>query len=142
MNNNLTPMQSFEQTIKDRLTDDIGRLIPDEALTPLIEKAIEGCFFHDRQETTGTGFQQTTVRKDSVFKEAIKELMAERMDKAIRNWLNDHRDEMTTKLTNFIETESQVVIQRALFGTVASHLDMLKENIKMEFMSALNQPNY
>lgn len=134
----LTPMQSFEQKIKDKLTKDIGDLIPDEALVNLIEKATESVFFEDQKIINGTGYSISTTYKDSVFKEIVKELLAERMDTAIRSWLNDNRDEMTTKLTSFIETSAQEQIQQALFGTISMHFESMKFGITNDLTNKLN----
>ena len=48
MTTELTPSQNFEQKIKEKLTKDIGDLMPDELLVSLIERSIEDCFFKDR----------------------------------------------------------------------------------------------
>ena len=69
----------------------------------------------------------------------VKELLAERVDTIVRGWLNDNREEMTTKLANFIETSSQDMITKAIFGSASSHIEMMKASISMDLTNKLNQ---
>ena len=49
----LTPQQSFQQKLMDRIRDDIGELMPDEALSEIVGKAIEKSFFEERETKDG-----------------------------------------------------------------------------------------
>lgn len=141
MTNELTPMQSFEEKIKDKLTKDIGDLIPDDALKVLVEKATQDVFFKDQRIEPKERFSSATY-KDSVFKEIVKELLAERMDSAIREFINDNREEMSRQLRDFVETSAQQHVLSALFGSVSNHFEFMQNAIKNDLMNSFTGNTY
>ncbi len=138
-NTNLTATQSFEEKIKERLTKDIGDLIPDEALVAMIEKATEDCFFEDQRKETGTGFNSKTIYEDSVFKKLVKELLAERMDNAIRGWIDDNQELMAKELKSFIETSAEEAVMKGIVSMFHLPFESMKFQIQSEITNKFNQ---
>lgn len=135
----LTPMQNFENKIKDKLTKDIGDLIPDEALRALIEKATEECFFKDQRIVVGSGFNATTTLKDSVFKEIVKELLAERMDFLVREWIESNKDEMTRQLKDYIEASTEEAMMHCIRTMFFGGFEAMKSDILFKVTDQVNQ---
>ena len=137
--NKLTAIQSFEEKIKERLTKDIGDLIPDEALVALIEKATNDCFFEDQVIQEGSGYNARSVNKNSVFKELVKELLAERMDNAIRGWIDDNQERMTRELKVFVETSAEEAVMKGIVSMFQAPFENMKFQIQSEIANKFNQ---
>ena len=135
----LTPMQSFEEKVKERLTKDIGDLIPDEALVAMIERATEDCFFKEQKETTGSGYNTSTNYKNSVFVGLVKQLLAERMDNAIRGWIDDNQELMAKELKSFIETSAEEAVIKGIVSMFQLPFESMKSQIQSEIINKFNQ---
>ena len=135
----LTPMQSFEEKVKERLTKDIGDLIPDEALVAMIERATEDCFFKEQKETTGSGYNTSTNYKNSVFVDLVKQLLTERMDNAIRGWIDDNQELMAKELKSFIETNAEEAVIKGIVSMFQLPFESMKSQIQSEIINKFNQ---
>ena len=138
-NNNLTPMQSFEEKVKERLTKDIGDLIPDEALVAMIERATEDCFFKDKKKQSGHGYNSQTVYENSVFKTVVKELLAERMDNAIRGWIDANQELMAKELKTFIESSVEDAVMKGIVSMFQAPFEVMKLHMHREITDKFNK---
>src|SRR5580698_1104647 len=96
--NQLTPQQQFENSIKDRLRKDIGDLLPNEVLAELVKKAIEDMFFVKRTTRDSYGYTTTSV---SWFEEEV----AKQMKTQIAETIKAHFIENGRIIAKAIETE-------------------------------------
>ena len=116
-------MQSFEENIKERLTKDIGTLIPDEALTALIEKAVHNCFFEPQKKQTFSGYSTQTITIPSVFEETVKDLLEENVKTVLRKWINDNEQKVLLHLKTFMESSAEDAFKKAVFGAFNDHFE-------------------
>ena len=96
----LEPMRDFESKIKERLSKDIADLIPDEALTSLIEKSIDRVFFKRRVTRTNT-WGEAVEDRPSLFEELVGELLEKKFRKIALEYLaaNEEKvDEIIDKM--------------------------------------------
>ena len=134
----LTTMQTFEENIKERLTKDIGSLIPDEALTALIEKSIENCFFKPQRKTVGHGYNQRDTSSPSVFEETVAKLLEDKVKECFKTWLDENQEKVFKELSSFINTSSQEALSQTIFGTFQAHFEGLKFSVQNEISNKLN----
>lgn len=109
----VTPLQNFEDNIKQRLIKDIGALIPDEALQALVEKAIGEVFFKDKVEK-GQYYNSADIITPSGFKVVVKELMAERVQAAIEAYIAANEDKVLEVLKAALNESAETVVLRSL----------------------------
>jgi hypothetical protein len=115
----LTPMQSFEQKLSDKLRNDIGDLIPEDALLLMIEKSIDNVFFKTRAVTEGTGFHAKVILKPSVFEETLKELLSPMFAKAMEKHVGENADKINQMIESTFKGDAdQLAINaiRSCFG--------------------------
>lgn len=84
----LTPQQSFEQNIIDRLRKDIGDLIPDTVLAQMVERSINKLFFEET--VIYDNYHRETGRKPTQFSDMVFELMKPRIEGMIKQWAEEH----------------------------------------------------
>ena len=135
MTTQLTPMQSFQEKVKNRLVSDIGDLIPDEALIEMVKVAMEEAFFKDRETTTGNGYHKSTETKPSIFIEIVTELMQPRFDKVLREWMDDNSDKIMAEMRSFTEANASDQILKALQRVFHDSMAVYQNNI----VDAINQ---
>ena len=94
----LTPMQTFQESIKSRLKDDIAELLPDEALADLIERSIEEMFFADK--VTKNNFHD--IVEPSWFNQLVVANVQTRVTEATQAYLRDNRNDIDAKIETAI----------------------------------------
>lgn len=141
MTTELTPMQNFEAKVKERLIKDIGELMPDEALTALVKKAAEECFFKPQEKIIGEGYNQRKTTIPSVFEEIVKELLTERMDQAINKWLLEHSDLMAKELKSFIECNAEQAVMKGIASMFSQPFEIMQSTIQMNILNNIQNNN-
>ena len=104
MSTDIEPMKDFEQKIKERLSKDITDLIPDEALTALVEKSIDRVFFKERitSERVNSWSNPKVTRHPSVFEETVADLLREPFEKIIARHMEENQDEIMELLNEIL----------------------------------------
>lgn len=139
MSNELTPMQTFEQKVKDRLVKDIGDLIPDEALKALVDKAMDNAFFEPQIVMEGTGYQQKQVSKPSVFEQTVKELLEPLLREQIKLWICDNEETVLKNIQQFLDRGVEHALMGALTSAVGMHFTNMKYNIENDLFNRLQR---
>ena len=88
----IVPTKSFEEKLKDRIRDSIGELMTDEDLQRIVERGIDEVFFDERTE----GYGYNLKRHSPLIHEVVKEVLKDRMNKAVDAWLSTHEEEVKT----------------------------------------------
>lgn len=88
----LTPQQSFEEKVIDRLREDIGELIPDEVLADMVNKCMKKLFFTGKEVKNNWG--QHVRTEPPLIEKTVKELMSQHVDSQVGRWLADNRDQV------------------------------------------------
>ena len=96
-----TPQQEFEQRIKDRLAEDMGKLMPDEVLAEMVNRAMNDAFFKERV-VERDGYNRTTV-KPPWFVEAMRELLEEQVKAQCATWFEKNQDTMEELVRDLVQ---------------------------------------
>jgi hypothetical protein len=91
MGTDLEPQQAFEEKLADRIRSDIGKLMPDEALAKIVERALEKAFFAETVTHDSWGRQET---KPPWVTEIVKELLAKKVHKATLEYLQENEEKV------------------------------------------------
>lgn len=67
----LSPMQTFQEKVKDKIRDDIGALLPDEAINELVARVVDEEFFTKRQAPRSPYSSQPPTYLPSKFEEQV-----------------------------------------------------------------------
>jgi hypothetical protein len=132
MTTELTATQTFENNIKERLVKDIGTLIPDEALTALVNKALEKAFFEPQKGIVGSGYNSRTENKPSVFEQQVKEMIQPLFEAKIKEWCNNNSERIEKELSSFLNSRAEDVFLSAIGSMFSSHFEAMKWNISNE----------
>lgn len=95
----LTPQQSFEEKIRDRMRDDIGDLVPDEVLADLMQKAIQEMFF-TRRSTSSYG---NKTELPSWFEAETEKLLSIKARETLHAYMEENKDEIESAIRDFIQ---------------------------------------
>lgn len=92
MSTELTPQQSFQSKMEERIRKDIGELMPDDALADIVTKAIEKAFFQSEIIPGGPYNRDTTEPPWMV--RITKELVDTRVQSAVKHWIVLNEDKV------------------------------------------------
>lgn len=108
----LTPQQSFEQKLTDRIRESIGDLMPDEKLAEIVQRGMEEAFFKERTVERRYGDR---VQEPSWAVVVVKELLDEKVKGEVSKWFVEHPDE--------IEKIIKDVIGKGIVNCAISYLE-------------------
>lgn len=111
MSNELQMTQDFQTRIFNRIRESIGDLMTDEDLKRLVDAAMQRAFFADRIEQES--YRQ--VVRPPHFIKLIDDLMRERVQAEVKQWLEDHPEEVSKAI--------QETIEKGICGIMASYID-------------------
>jgi len=83
----ITPQQTFEQNMKDRIRQDIGELMPDDVLTEMINQGVRSAFLEDRK--THDSYGRSTTKPPWIV-DLLVELLDEKMREQTAQWIVDN----------------------------------------------------
>lgn len=103
------PMQEFQDKLRSNVRDQIRDLLPEEAVSKLVEKAVEDTFFAPRKVDEGYGrvkehpswfIAEVTKAAEPILRKAVEDYVAtnkEVVDKALADFLS--REQLTILTT-------------------------------------------
>lgn len=106
MNNELTAMQTFQENLKDKIKDDIGAMLPDDAVTEMIGRVVEEHFFKPKIVKTGN-YHNPTNEKPSEFAQAVINEVKPLIKKHAKKFVDDNLKTIEEQVIKTI-TNSQV----------------------------------
>ena len=114
MSNELTPQQTFQQKLEERIRKDIGELMPDEALSKIVASAIEKAFFEERV-IEGRYFSDRQIEVPWIVK-IMRELLDARVNEAVKKWMFENDE----KVRDMIAERFDVGIAKASISAIDS----------------------
>ena len=87
MGTELTPQQAFQEKILDRMREDIGDMMPKEALAEMIQQAAQKVFFEPRVDNSG----YHTKTLPSWFEVEVGKLLTAEVTKAVQDYIEKDR---------------------------------------------------
>jgi hypothetical protein len=101
MTTELTTPKTFEEKMRDRIRESIGDLMSNEDLKKLLDRAVEENFFKEKVVMSEWGREQS--RKPALLIGLVKELLAERMNEVIKQWLADNEEQVKKTLDEVVK---------------------------------------
>lgn len=132
MSNELTPQQSFQEKMKERITKDLGDLIPDEMLQELVNKALEEAFFKPRKVRVKSGYSEKYESMPSWFEDYVGELLKPMMQKAVDDWIAkpETLERIIEEIQPFVERSTDQVIMSALSNALSKAITNMGYDIQ------------
>jgi hypothetical protein len=90
----LSPQESFQKKLTDRIRKDIGELMPDEAITEAIQRAMEDAFFKPRKVHNGRTYGQQYDEHPPWIVDLVKELLEPKVKEAVEEWIGANPEEV------------------------------------------------
>lgn len=109
-------MTQFQEKISQKLRDDIGELLPNDALSKLIERAIEENFFKERVVETGS-YHIPTRTEPSWFVATIKEMTEKMVREHVGKWCEENKDVFEKKVDQFFSREMMSIITATIIAS-------------------------
>ena len=127
MSNELTPIQTFQERITEKIRKDIGELLPEEAIKALFDKAIADTFFTPKD---GYGREQP-----SWFTREIIKVAEPILNKAVAEYVESHKEVIQAAISQYLTGQNITLLTVAAMGRVTQ--DQIW-SIASEIMNQMN----
>ena len=106
MANDLMPMKTFEAKLKERVKNDFVDLMPDEALTKMIEQCAKEVFFEKRYVVENpNGYHEKKTEIPSVFQEVVKQLIFPTAMTVAREFVRENHEVIHEQIRKALQEE-------------------------------------
>lgn len=108
--NQVTTQEAFQETIKSRLREDVGKLMPDDMLAKLVEQAIKEMFF--KRIVDNSGYR--AVEKPSWFEAEVASQLRARTAEQLKAWFVANDATLRTQVIEAIREQLPAILGMAL----------------------------
>lgn len=128
--NEIEPQKSFQERIKDRIKEDIGKLMTDEELSAIVSRSVEDIFFANRRVQRAGGFSGYEEAPPFIH-ELLRELMADNLRKCVDDWMRVNKKEVLKIIND--------VVERGMVNAVTRVFEAKFETSMINFMNNVQQ---
>lgn len=111
--NNIVIQQAFEEQIKNRLREDIGKFMPDEQLSKLVSEAINKIFFTKTVDNYGRS-------TPSWFEQEVNSLFSAKIKEEITRFMENNQEEVARQISEGISSTVPAILG-AMISTLISN---------------------
>jgi len=116
--------KTFEAKLFERIREGIGDLMTDDELRKVVEKTMNKVFFEPKIDEYGRSV------KPADLEVIVRNAFHEQVHRAIKDWLNDHKDDVTKCIDATIAKGMFALLRQHLESAIASPLLQLGEQLK------------
>ena len=131
-----TVEQTFQENIKARLREDIGKLMPDEVLSKMIEKATQEMFFTKREVKDSYGYSRG--KEDSWFETEVAKQLRNRIETSLTAYFEKNEEELTKLVVEELVKRGPELIGQVLISALTGKANRL-ESSTMSLSEVLRQ---
>jgi hypothetical protein len=134
---NKTPMETFKQTVMEKLKTDIGSLMPEDALKDLVAQAIKETFFTPRIVEEQSGWQTKKIEKPGWFVEAVTDAIKPMLQKIIQENVDEYKAMIEQHVLSALEKDKITILLNAqlikamqdnTYGVISTMIQQLRTN--------------
>lgn len=124
----LTPQQSFEERIKERIRESIGELMPDEALAQIVARGVEDAFFKERLAKDRYGYETHT--EPAWIVRFLRNELEKQVREATEKWFADNAERVGGLLREILDGSILSVLGRAINSVFREPMDALRSEME------------
>mgnify|MGYP001596933183 CR=1 FL=1 len=125
-----TPMETFLERVKAKLRDDIGSLLPEEAVADMVKRVVEDEFFTKTQKNVGTGYNPVYKPEPSAFQAMVIEAFKPIMEKHALIVAERHAADIEAHIKQTVEAGLMAMALKSLDKVFADALEHHAWNIQ------------
>ena len=105
-----TPQEEFQTRIARKLKKDIGKLLPDEVLANMVERAMEQQFFNARPAEYNQYHQETSPEKCSWFVEEVSKVAKTQIEHQVAMYVASNSEHIKKATTKFLDEQNLMLM--------------------------------
>jgi hypothetical protein len=112
----LAPMETFMERVKQKLRDDIGSLLPDEAVSDMVKKVVNDEFFAKRivPKPNRGSYSNETIELPSHFTEIVTTAIKPIIERQVAEILVTYKEPIETQITTAIDNGLSTMVLQAI----------------------------
>jgi hypothetical protein len=109
-------METFMERVKQKLRDDIGSLLPDEAVSDMVKKVVNDEFFAKRivPKPNRGSYSNETIELPSHFTEMVTAAIKPIIERQVAEILVTYKEPIETQITTAIDTGLSSMVLQAI----------------------------
>lgn len=114
----LTPQQTFQENLKSRIRDDIGKLLPDEVLASMVQQAVKEIFFTPMRvpKPGRPSYSDEMVNAPSWFHDQIMREAEPLLKAAVVEALAEHQTTIKAALWEALNNDKLIFVVAEVIG--------------------------
>ncbi len=133
--NAVATSQDFQNRLFEKIRADIGSLMSDAELKKLVETAMERTFFTPKDVKGDWGRVERTEPPELI--KIVQELVAPRLQTALKQWLDEHPDEVKKALDTALAGGLAAATLRAFDSMMSMQFQTMGYNLQQSLQTAL-----
>lgn len=134
---NKSPLDGFQDRVRDKLKADIGSMLPDDVLSQLTQRAVDEQFFKERREARQFG---PDVIKPSWFVEEVARVSKSILEAHIETFVAENKDAIQKGLDEYLSQQNLTLLTSAAIA--AQMQGAMYQNVDQIVQTILNAPRY
>jgi hypothetical protein len=112
----LAPMETFMERVKQKLRDDIGSLLPDEAVSDMVKKVVNDEFFAKRvvPKPDRGSYSSETIELPSHFTEIVTAAIKPVIERQVAEILVTYKEPIETQIRGAIDNGLSSMVLQAI----------------------------
>lgn len=131
------PMQEFKDKVAERLRDQIGDLIPDEALAKMVEDAMQKAFFEGRVTKKWDGYRHSETSEPPWFVSEVKGLVDARVKEAVINEMNKRAEDLDKIIEERLEAGMSQMVLKTIDDVFRNAFQQVGFNLQQDINNAM-----
>lgn len=133
----VTTSTDFQARLYEKIRADIGSLMTDKELKQLVATAMQKTFFEERVERDRWGSE--TKKRPAELVEIVRELIAPRMEKALKEWLVENDQAVKEALDKALAGGLASAVLRSFDSMLQQNFFTLQNNLQQTLGEALQR---
>ncbi|MDF0750338.1 hypothetical protein NLU14_08850 [Marinobacter sp. 71-i] len=130
---NKSPMEEFQDRVKDKLKADIGSMLPDDVLAQLTQRAVDEQFFKERRAPNPRGYG-SDVARPSWFVEEVAKIAEPIIRSHIEQFIETSKADIEAAIKQYISDQNLTLTASAMIASQMSahmynNVDMIVQAI-------------
>lgn len=132
---NKSPIEEFQDRVKDKLKADIGSMLPDDVLAQLTQRAVDEQFFKERRIPQRYGQDEIGP---SWFVEEVAKIAEPIIRQHINSFIETHKQDIEAAIEQYINEQNLTLTAATMIASeMSSHM---YTNVDMIVQAILNHP--
>lgn len=137
----LTPMETFQKNLADKIRQDIAEMVPPEVINEMAARVINDEFFKVTQRNTGSSWNPVYVNEPTPFQKEVLAACRPLINLAVAQVLADRKATIDAQIAELVKGGLVKLTINAFDAQIENRLSVFLEDVKGAMKDAITSNN-